>query len=95
MEGSHHSPVEKCRQTARGHLLLPTCQPHILCCQGLHQGADFSPLLFLLYIVELCRFVPENVEVDMFADDVSLFSSHPNQKIAEAAIQEIITNVAE
>ncbi len=31
----------------------------------------------------------------MFADDVSLFSSHPNKKVAEAAIQEAITNVAE
>ncbi len=31
----------------------------------------------------------------MFADDVSLFSSRPNKEVAEAAIQEAITNVAE
>ncbi len=31
----------------------------------------------------------------MFADDVSLFSSHPNKEVAEAAIQEAISNVAE
>ncbi len=31
----------------------------------------------------------------MFADDVSLFNSHPNKEVAEAAIQEAITNVAE
>ncbi len=31
----------------------------------------------------------------MFADDVSLFSSHPNKDVAEAAIQEAITIVAE
>ncbi len=31
----------------------------------------------------------------MFADDVSLFSSHPNKEVVEAAIQEDITNVAE
>ncbi len=31
----------------------------------------------------------------MFADDVSLFSSQPNKEVAEAAIQEAITNVAE
>ncbi len=31
----------------------------------------------------------------MFADDVSLFGSHPNKEVAEAAIQEAITNVAE
>ncbi len=31
----------------------------------------------------------------MFADDASLFSSHINKEIGEAAIQEAITNVAE
>ncbi len=31
----------------------------------------------------------------MFADDVSVFSSHPNKEVAEAAIQEAITNVTE
>ncbi len=30
----------------------------------------------------------------MFADDVSLFSSHPKKEVTEAAIQEAITNVA-
>ncbi len=29
------------------------------------------------------------------ADDVSLFSRHPNKEVAEAAIQEAITNEAE
>ncbi len=37
----------------------------------------------------------EKVEVAMFADDVSLFSSHPNKEVAEASIQEAIMNVAE
>ncbi len=54
-----------------------------------------SPLLFLLYIDDLRRVIPKSVEVAMFADDVSLFSSHPNKEIAEAAMQEAITNVAE
>ncbi len=31
----------------------------------------------------------------MFADDFSLFSSHPNKEVAEATIQESITNAAE
>ncbi len=46
--------------------------------QGIPQGAVLSPLLFLLYIDDL----PENVEVAMFADNVSLFSSHPNKEVA-------------
>ncbi len=31
----------------------------------------------------------------MFTDDVSLFSSHPKKEVAEAAIQEAITNIAD
>ncbi len=54
-----------------------------------------SPLLFLLYIDDHRRVLPENVEVALFADDVSLFSSHINEEIAEASMQEAITNVAE
>ncbi len=39
--------------------------------------------------------MPENLEVAIFAVDVSLYGSHPNKESAEAAIQEAITNVAE
>ncbi len=63
--------------------------------QGLHQGSVLSPLLFLLYNDDLRRVIPENVDVAMFADDVSLFSSHPNKEVPEAAIQEAITIMAE
>ncbi len=63
--------------------------------QGLPQVSVLSSLLFLLYIDDLRRVIPENVEVAMFADDISLFSSHPNKEIAEAAMQEAIKNMAE
>ncbi len=33
----------------------------------------------------------QNVEVTMFADDVSVFSSNTNKKVAETAMQEAIT----
>ncbi len=46
--------------------------------QGFPQGSVLSPLLLLLYIDDLRRVIFENVEVVMFAYDVSLFSSHPN-----------------
>ncbi len=47
-----------------------------------------SPLLFISYIDDLRRVIPENVEVAVFADDVSLIN-------AEAAVQEALPNVAE
>ncbi len=59
----------------------------------LPQGSALSP--FLVYIDKLRRVVPENVEVAMFADDVSPFSSHTNIEVAERAIKKAITNLAE
>ncbi len=45
-----------------------------------------------MYIDDLRRVVPENVEVAMFADDVSLFSGHPNKEVVEVVIQGALTN---
>ncbi len=45
-----------------------------------------------MYIDDLRRVVPENVELAMFADYVSLFSSHPNKEVVEAVIQEALKN---
>ncbi len=61
----------------------------------LSQGSVLSLPLFLLYIDDHRRVVFENVVVAMFADNVSLLSSHPNKEVAEAAIQGAISNVAE
>ncbi len=59
--------------------------------QGIPQGSILSPLLFLLYINDRWQVVPENVEVAMFVDDVSRFSSYHNKE----DLQEAITPAAE
>ncbi len=41
-----------------------------------------SALLFLLYIDDLCSFVPVTVKVALFADDVSLINSHHKKLVA-------------
>ncbi len=63
--------------------------------QGLPQGAVLSPLLFLLYIDDLRFIVPETVKVALFADAVSLISSHHNKLVAEKELQLAVTTIAE
>ncbi len=63
--------------------------------QGLPQGAVLSPLLFFLYIDDLRPVVPETVKVALFADDVSLISSHHNKLVAEKELQRAVSAVAE
>ncbi len=53
------------------------------------------PLLFLLYIDDLRSVVPETVKVPLFADYVSLLSSHHNKLDAEKELQRAVTAVAE
>ncbi len=53
------------------------------------------PLLFLLYVDDWRFVVPETLKVTLFADDVSLISSHHNKLVAEKELQHAVTAVAE
>jgi len=44
--------------------------------QGLPQGSVLAPILFLFYIDELARLIPDTVVTAMYADDVSLPPEH-------------------
>ena len=46
---------------------------------GVPQGSILGPLLFLLYVNDLCE-VSNILEPIMFADDTNLFYSHKNLK---------------
>ncbi len=51
--------------------------------------------MFLLYIDDLRPVVPETVKVALFADDVSLISSHHNKLVAEKELQRAVTAVTD
>ena len=44
--------------------------------QGLPQGSVLSPLLFIFFINNLAEILPEDAQVAMFADDVTLLATH-------------------
>lgn len=44
---------------------------------GVPQGSDFSPLLFLFYVKDICNAVT-NGKVELFVDDTNLIVGHVN-----------------
>ena len=61
--------------------------------QGLPQGSVLSPLLFLLYINDIGKDVPEEVEHLLFADDASLVALDNNINAANDKLQIAVSAV--
>ena len=61
--------------------------------QGLPQGSVLSPLLFIIFINDLVKDLPEEVTASLFADDAALYAQHTDLSIAEEKLQEAITVV--
>ena len=63
--------------------------------QGLPQGAVSSPLLFLFYIDGIYEIIPDEVELALFADDASVWSSDTNLNRANRRVQTALDNIHE
>ena len=63
--------------------------------QGLPQGSVLAPILFLFYIDELARQIPENVTTAMYADDVSILATAPTLTLAESLAQKAVDVVVQ
>jgi ribonuclease HI len=58
--------------------------------QGLPQGSVLSPLLFVLYINNLAKLLPEWATNVIFADDVSILCTHRDREEAVRMAQEAV-----
>ena len=61
--------------------------------QGLPQGSVLSPLLFLLFINDISKVIPDDVESPLFADDASLYSQHADLLVAQGRLQVAVSAV--
>ena len=63
--------------------------------QGLPQWAVLSPLLFILFINDLAKALPEGVDSSLFADDTAVYCSDVSLEAAQAKLQVAVTAVDE
>jgi hypothetical protein len=63
--------------------------------QGLPQGSVLAPLLFLFFIDEVASGLPPDVNISLYADDVTLWSSHHVKESALASLQRAVSHVGE
>tara|TARA_B110001454_G_scaffold192176_1_gene192306 strand:+ start:1042 stop:4992 length:3951 start_codon:yes stop_codon:yes gene_type:complete len=61
--------------------------------QGLPQGSVLSPLLFILFINDITKDIPADVESPLFADDASLCAMHENLDVAQDRLQVAVSAV--
>ena len=61
--------------------------------QGLPQGSVLSPLLFLIFINDVTKVIPADVESPLYADDAALYATHENLDIAEERLQVAVSAV--
>ena len=61
--------------------------------QRLPEGSVLSPILFLLFINDLVKDLPEGVECSLFADDAAIYCSDPSLEEAQKLLQKAVTAV--
>jgi ribonuclease HI len=61
--------------------------------QGLPQGSVLSPLLFVIFINDILKDLPDDVSASLFADDAAVYASDTNLITAQEKLQKGVTAI--
>ena len=60
---------------------------------GVPQGTILGPILFLIYVNDLTKAVTNHAQINIFADDVVIYSNHSSIEQLQMNLQDTMTNV--
>ena len=60
---------------------------------GTPQGSPLSPLLFIIYINEIPSIFPDFCKVSLYADDLAIWTNHPNFSVTHNRLQTAIAGL--
>ena len=76
-------------------LINGTLSSNVRMKQGLPQGSVLSPILFIIFINDIVKDLPEDVTATLFADDAAVYTQDTDLAKAEEKLQAAVTAVEE
>ena len=67
--------IQSLLENRTNHIIIQEQRHHYTPSRGLPQGSPLSPILYALYAADIPVHIPENVHVQMYADDVLLYQT--------------------